>query len=301
MHDIDITRIDLNLLKVFTSLFETRSVSATAEQLGLAQSSVSHALRRLRDSVGDPLYVKTAAGMQPTPYAQKLAEPIGDALEALQLAFRNEEQFDPARSTKSFNLVMTDACEMIFLPKLTGHLRKIAPGIQLIVHQMPRSAYRSALNEGIVDLALGQMPSGYTDFYQQHLFDEHFTCVMRPGNPAQTGLSLKKFLQAEHAVIGPPATGEALIRRALGAKASKRRIVLQVPHYLSVPIILAETNLVAVMGKLIAAEYVRQGILAETPLPFFVEPVVTRQFWHERTHLDASNKWLRGVISGLFQ
>src|SRR5687767_8093046 len=117
MSRIDVRKLDLNLLKVFEALLEERSVTAAGARLGLAQSSISHALRRLRAALGDPLFVKSTHGMHPTAYALKLAAPISQALGSLQAALEDSASFDPATSTRVFNLVMTDIVELMFLPR----------------------------------------------------------------------------------------------------------------------------------------------------------------------------------------
>lgn len=300
MHDIDIHRLDLNLLKVFLALYETRSVTAAAERVGLAQSSLSHALGRLRTSVGDQLFVRSTIGMQPTPYAEELAGPVTAALGGLKSALMREGSFDPALSTKVFNLVMTDVCELMFLPRLVGYVERAAPNARIAIHQMPRSMYRAALEDGTVDLALGQIPAGQTDFFQRHLFEERFSCVMRPGHRLENALTLEAFLAADHAAVGSPAVIESLLKRALKNKAAERRVLLHVPHYMVVPFVVAESDLLAVLPQTVSRTYARLGILSELPLPFEMEPVVTRQFWHPRTHSDPSWTWLRGVIADLF-
>src|SRR5205085_316762 len=118
MHRIDIRELDLNLLKVFEALFEERSVTAAGARLGLAQSSISHALRRLRGLLGEPLFVRSTNGMQPTAHALKLATAVSQALTSLQGAFEVSPSFDPTTSGKEFNLIMTDVVELMFLPRL---------------------------------------------------------------------------------------------------------------------------------------------------------------------------------------
>ncbi|WP_172723953.1 MULTISPECIES: LysR family transcriptional regulator [Neorhizobium] len=300
MHAVDINRLDLNLLRVFVSLYETRSVTLAAERLGLRQSSMSHSLGRLRTAFGDPLFVRSTVGMQPTPYAQKIAAPILSAFKALDATLAEPDDFDPALSTKVFDLVMTDVCELMFLPALVAFFSKAAPTARLVIHQMSRSNYRSALEDGSVNLALGQLPEGHSGFYQRHLFDETFACAMRPDHPLRENLTLEAFLGAEHAAIGSPATCEVLLKRTLGQRAQERNIRLHVPHYMVVPFVVAQSDLLAVLPRTVSRTYQQEGLLIERPLPFDMQTVVTRQFWHERTHNDPAWKWLRMAIAELF-
>jgi DNA-binding transcriptional LysR family regulator len=300
MHEIDIGRLDLNLLKAFAAIMQERSMTAAGARLGLAQSSVSHALARLRAGLGNPLFVKTTSGMQPTPYALRIAPRVDEALASLQSALSDEAAFSPSRSERVFNLLMTDVVELMFLPKLLHHLQGMAPQIGIAVHQLPRSRYRDALEHGEADLALGQLPPRHSDFLQQHLFDTGFVCVMRAKHPLRNAMTLSAFLHAQHLVIGSPAIAESLVKRALGSRASRRRIALQLPHYMVAPFVLAQTDLIAVLPEPLSAAFLRLGLLAVVPVPFPVSPVVIRQFWHPRSDLDPGNQWLRRVIADLF-
>ena len=300
MNGIDIRRVDLNLLKVFEALLEERSVTAAGARLGLAQSSISHALRRLRAVLSDPLFVRSTHSMHPTAYALRVATPISQALASLQAALEDSATFDPATSRRAFNLVMTDIVELMFLPRLASHLKNVAPGVGIVVHQLPRKSYRDALESGVADLALGQLPARHHDLLQEYLFDEHFVCVMSVDNPLRRKLTLAAYLGAEHLVIGSPAISEDLIKRALGARASRRRVSLQVPHYMVTPFVLAQTGLIAVLPKTLSAAFTRLGVLAEVPVPFAIPPVITRQFWHKRSSHDPGCQWLRTAITQQF-
>jgi len=163
MHERDISGIDLNLLKLFSALIEAGSATVAGERLHLAQSTVSHSLAKLRDALNDPLFVRTARGLQPTPRALALREPIETALKIVQQALDQPQLFDPATSTRVFNLLMTDVGEMVFLPPLMARLRQGAPGVRVVIHELPRQTYKQALEDGTVDLALGRLPAGQTD------------------------------------------------------------------------------------------------------------------------------------------
>ncbi|MEI9852708.1 MAG: LysR family transcriptional regulator [Sphingomonas sp.] len=293
--------LDLNLLKVFLSIHETGSVTAAGERLGLAQSSISHSLRRLRSAFGDQLFVRTTTGMQPTPLAQHLHGPISASLVQLQDAFDQSGHFHPLQSTRTFNIVMTDVCELMFLPRLRARLEEIGSGVTISVLQMPRAHYRDALEQGTADLAIGQLPQGHTDFLQQHLFDESFACFVRAGHPLAKGMTIEDFFDADHLIVGPPAMAETHIRKALGPRANRRRIAVQVRHYLAAPFIVEQTNLIALLPRTVSDYAQRMGTLVELPPPVDVPPIVMRQFWHERSNHDSGCRWLRSEIARLFR
>src|SRR6476659_8698033 len=125
----DIVDIDLNLLVVFQQMFQTRHVSTVAKRLGVSQPTVSNALARLRRTFGDELFVRTAHGMQPTPYAQRISEPIAYALASVTQALNQEERFDPGSSQRRFVIAMTDVGEIHFMPALVERCGRIAPRV----------------------------------------------------------------------------------------------------------------------------------------------------------------------------
>jgi DNA-binding transcriptional LysR family regulator len=301
MNEVNIDSLDLNLLKVFLMIFETGSVTTAGERLGLAQSSVSHSLRRLRYQFGDQLFVRTRSGVQPTPLAQHLRGPVSSSLAQLREAFDEGGHFHPLQSTRNFRIIMTDVCELMFLPALRERLESIGSKVQISVLQLPRSTYREALEQGEADLAIGQLPQGHTDFLQQHLFDESFACFVRAGHPLAEGMTIEDFFDADHLIVGPPAMAETHIRKALGPRANRRKIALEVRHYLAAPFIVERTNLVALLPRTVSDYSRRVGTVIELPSPVEVPPIVLRQFWHERMNLDSGCRWLRSEIAQLFQ
>lgn len=301
MSETDIFRIDLNLLKAFVVLMETGNVTAAGEKLGIAQSSMSHTLRRLRDIFQDELFVRSTHGMIPTALATHVSGDIAAALVSLQVTLDTHANFDPKTSSRQFKVLMTDVVELMILPKLLLSLNSQAPAVRLSVVQYPRTQYREALETAVADIALGQLPDQHVDFYQQQLFESTFVCVMRNGHPLSTALDLNSFLAAQHLVIESPAVSEKLIKRALGQKAAQRHITCRIPHYLVAPYIIAATNLIAVLPRPLIEEFVASQTLIEMPLPFDVSPVEFRQYWHRRTHLDPGCVWLRRLIASQFQ
>lgn len=301
MREVDIAQLDLNLLKVFSALIEEGSATAAGERLGVAQSSVSHSLARLREALGDPLFVRSAHGLQPTPLALGLREPIARALRDLQDALDQHQVFQPSISTRTFNLLLTDVGEMIFLPPLMARIRSLAPRIRLVTHQLPRQSYKQALENGEADLAIGQLPHGQTDLVQQLLWMEPFDGYARVGHPFLENPSMEAFMAADHLIVGRPAVSEMHMQRALGPRAAKRRVVLELRHYLPAAFVLAQTDLIAVLPRNLREFLKSFEALARFDPPLEVEPVAMRQFWHAHSTNDEGCKWLRGQIAVLFQ
>jgi len=301
MSEVDINRIDLNLLRVFMALVEEGSVTAAAEKLGIAQSSLSHALGRLRTIFDNPLFVRTTRGMQPTPRALHLAESIREALSLLQAAFSVDEEFDHLKDERAFRLIMTDIVAMLTLPRLTRYLHRTGSRVSIVVNQHPRVAYREVLEQGKADIALGQLPMEHTDFHQRHLFVDELVCFVDRNNPILQNFNIDSYLAARHLVVGAPALSETMVRRALGTKAAQRKVGLYVTHYTVAPFALVGTDMVTVLPRSVGMAFAVVGDLVEIALPFDAPPLEVRQFWHLRTNHDAGCRWLRGVIADLFE
>jgi len=180
---MELKRLDLNLLLVFHHLLQAKRVSAVATVLGMSQPAVSSALGRLRQSLGDELFLRTQHGMTPTPYALQLAEPVAMALEGLQQALNVRAAFDPLHSTRSFTLAMTDVGEMYFLPVLIDALAKAAPGVTLQVVSVTQASLKEDMASGRIDLALGLLPQLQAGFFQQALFTQKYIGLMRKAHP----------------------------------------------------------------------------------------------------------------------
>lgn len=298
---INLNTFDLNLLRTFDAVLREGSLTSAGAQLGLSQSAMSHALQRLRALCNDPLFVRTTKGMTPTAFAQTIAAPLAAALATISSALSTNISFDPATSTRRFKILTTDIAELIFLPQLMPLINRQAPGVSVDIAQVERTQYRDALETGVADIALGRLPELHRDFYQQHLFDEPFVCLMRKDHPViGQRLGMQQFMDSWQISISEPAQVEAILKRALGAKAARRKIALHLPHHVVVPMILARSDLIAVLPKAAGEAFLDVLNLKALALPFKVPAARVHQFWHQRAHHDAGHKWLRNMIAELF-
>ncbi len=196
---------------------------------------------------------------------------------------------------------MTDVGEMIFIPPLIAKVRATAPNVRVVSHQLPRQRYKEALERGAVDLAIGQLPRGQSDLVQQFLSTEPFEGYARADHPILRNPSLEAFLAADHLIVGRPAISEIHTRKALGPLAAKRRIALELRHYLPAAFVLTQTDLIAVMPRTLSDFHSSFESLARFEPPLQIEPVTLRQFWHARSTHDEGCKWLRSLVASLFQ
>jgi DNA-binding transcriptional LysR family regulator len=292
--------LDLNLLIVFNELFKRRSVSAVASSINLTQPAVSNALRRLRESLNDELFVKTSRGMVPTPFALQFAEPIAYALNSIQSTLDQNINFDPLSSSRTFNVAMSDIGEIYFIPILIKHLSEIAPNINIRTYRTSGEDLKEKMEDGEIDLAVGLLPDLKSGFFQRRLFNQKYVCLTRSGQEYGKKLSLKKFLEADHVAIDAVGTGHSEIETILNRMGYSRNIVMHVPHFVAVGHILSASNLIATVPEKFADCCTAPFNLTAYPHPIDLPSIMINIFWHGRFHKEAGNQWLRSVFADLF-
>jgi DNA-binding transcriptional LysR family regulator len=292
--------LDLNLLRVFDAVLRDRSVTAAARHLGLTQPAVSNALARLRAQFEDALFVRTPTGMDATPFARELAEPVRQALALLEAALAHGPGFDPENATRAFRFYMSDLGQVEFLPPLVERAQRIAPGVRLEAVALEVGDIGDALATGAIDIAVGFLPGLGPPVRRQPLFRDPYVCLMRADHPlVGRNLTKKQFLAASHALVSYKG-GHRVIEEALDRAGLARRIALRVPHFTVVPMVLERTDLVLTLPSRIARVYERQGRFKSVPPPVPIPPADVAAHWHERFERDPGNRWLREMIRELF-
>lgn len=299
---MDIRKVDLNLLVVFDTLLRLRSVTRAAEALGMSQPAMSLALNKLRSTFDDPLFVRASRGIWPTPRAEQLAVPLRHVLDQIRNDVLRQPSFDAATTRRTFTFNMADVGEMVFLPRLLAHFRTAAPGANVRTVSTPPGQLVDALQSGEVDLAVGYFPGLQgAAMYQQRLFTHSFVCIVREGHPL-SGMRLTKaaFLAAQHAVVQQEGKSHEVFEDALDAQGLARRVVLSIPHFLAIPLVIAESDLVVTVPYAIGMSFAQMAGLRILRPPIEVAPAEVKQHWHARFHHDRVNQWLRGVVAELF-
>jgi DNA-binding transcriptional LysR family regulator len=293
--------LDLNLLVVFNQLSAERRVNAVAQSLGITQPAVSNALRRLRRHFGDELFLRTSKGMEPTPFATRLALPVAEALATLQGALNQRTAFDPATSSRTFVLAMTDIGEIYFLPPLMEHLARIAPNVCVSTVRNSAVTLKEDMEAGRVDLAMGLLPDLKAGFFQRRLFRHRYVCMFRRGHPLdKRQITLAEFSDAEHLVVIAAGTGHNRVDAMLDDAGIRRRVRLRVPHFVAIGHILRDTDLIATVPERFARRCVEPFGLSYVAHPAKLPEIAINQFWHARFHREPGNQWLRGVVSAQF-
>jgi DNA-binding transcriptional LysR family regulator len=298
---MELKDIDLNLLLVFNKLLAERRVSKVAEALGMTQAGASNALKRMRILLGDELFVRTARGMEPTPYALRLAEPIGYALSTVHDALNEVNHFDPQGSKRRFTIGMSDIGELYFLPRLMEVLRKQAPGVTVSTLRNTSVNLQDEMEAGHVDLAIGLLPQLKSGYFQRRLFRQRYVCMFRKGHALdKASMTVEEFSGADHVMVVASGTGHAIVDQSFDRLGIERNIALTVPHFVAVGHILSNSSMIATVPE-------RYAMACEKPfgLKYLTHPVQLPEininvFWHAKFNKDPANKWLRSLIFETF-
>ena len=295
-------QLDLNLLPVFDALIRVRNVSRAADELGMSQSAVSHALKRLRLFFGDQLFLKTGSGMQPTPRALALQAPVLAVMGTVRGELLVHESFDAATSRRVFSLCLTDMGELIFLPRLIERLRAQAPLSTLRTLQLPIQQIEHALESGEADLALGSLHSMPQGLFQQQLFTRSFVTIVNRSNRAiGERLSREHYLALEHIVVSLSGRREDAYDGIVDQLVGPRRVYLTTPHFLTLPMIIEQNpELIATVPRELATRFAGHDSVRVLATPVEVPPFAIRQHWHPRFQHDAANTWLRRLVKQVF-
>ncbi|PYE90470.1 LysR family transcriptional regulator [Phyllobacterium leguminum] len=298
---MDLHGIDLNLLVAFDALMAERSVTRAGARIGRTQPAMSAALSRLRNLLKDELFIRGPNGLQPTPRALDLAEPLSHALAEIQRTLQFTQGFDPPTSTMSFSLGLSDHPTFVLLPRLLEALREQAPGITLRIHNFTaRDDAIAMLDSGEVDLTIGVPPSPTGRILNRPLFQEKFVCIVRKGHPAaEAPLDINAFLRLSHLLVSPENDRFGMVDAALAKQGLKRRLALTLPHMYAAPVLIARSDMIAtLMGGVVSASGHADDLVILPP-PLDLEPVQFVLSWHRRNDVHPAQRWFRDCIASL--
>lgn len=296
---------DLNLLKVFEALMTEGNVTRAARKLSLTQPTVSNALRRLRETFDDPLFVRSGAGVNPTRRAIDLWEPLSQSLHAIRNTL-DVESFDALRSTASLSIAMSDYVSSIVVPRLASKLSKAAPSMQ--IHAIPNTLvdFGKVLADNKADFAI----SVYNEEVQRPAFlksralwSPDFVCLMRTGHPLARlqKIPLKKFLAARHVDVSLVGKTTPTYDLFLHSRGLQRNLVATVNHYSAAYEVVRRSDLIAVLPWTERFEPPRLTGLRKMPVPLEAPPRIIELFWHQRHETSALHLWLKNTLLALFE
>ncbi|VVO36287.1 LysR family transcriptional regulator [Pseudomonas fluorescens] len=299
---------DLNLIPTFVALHETASVTATAERLHVTQPSISYALGKLREHFDDPLFIRNRNGMQPTRLANSLYACFKDVSQNVDSAIAQARKFDPATSTRSFRLALSDMGELAFLPRVLGHLNRVAPFVELEVIPVNIELAAQWLNEGHVDAVIcSRVLAGPGITYHPVLL-QHYVCVLAADHPrVGESLSMEQFLAEPHVLVNSNAMHN-MPEEVLQTLKIKRRVRLRLPHFSVLPNVLPGTDMLTILPSQIAGSFCRHpvtGPLKMLELPFKIPSFYVNLHWHVRSEQSSALKWfcseLRIAVEGMVE
>ena len=296
--------LDLNLLTVIVALDEQRSVSRAAAKLGRSQPAVSAALAKMREYFDDPLFLRESNLMQPTPRAMAIADTARSVLGKIAAEIVATPLFDASASELSIKLALSDVGEVVFLPTILRKVRELMPRAAVCSATLPVAEVPRELESGGLDLAVGYFPDlQKSSFFQQTLFQDGFACLIRADHPISANkLTIRQFLQLDHAVVRVESRTEEVIERYLARQKIQRRVVLTTPHFASTPMIIAQSDLIVTVPEPLARYFAGSGAnLRVVGLPFELPRIDLKQYWHRKFHHDPRSRWLRSTIFSLFQ
>ena len=300
MHEIDLRRLDLNLLVTFEVLMTEGSVTRAAQRLGRTQSAVSHALARLRDQLGDPLLVKIGSGMAPSPFARDLVEDVRPILRSIQRIVSAPEPFDPTTSKRVFRLAIADFAPTL-LPRVLFEVQRQAPGVS-VEWLAPTTQAMTAVGEGQLDVALVTASAAVPEGVQRAgAGDLHSVTFARKGHPAIASWGIEAWSRWPHIQVQLGERGKSDVQTAVDEHGVKRSIGASVPNFSQIPALLAQTNLLATMTPLVMdGAMERFGLRAlEPPIP--IKPTSFFFTWSFRLANDPGSRWFRTLVMDAYR
>jgi DNA-binding transcriptional LysR family regulator len=302
---INFQSFDLNLLRVFDAAMSERSLTRAAKRLHLSQSAVSHALKRLREAVGEDQFERTAFGVIPTPRADALWPSVRTSLAQLQHAIA-PAGYDPRAEAANFRLTMADATAAMLLPPIVQVIEGMQALANLQVLPLTTRDPRALIEHGDADLAVGYFPQaiaailaqgGDAQLHHQRLYESEYRCVMRPGHPlADVELTLDRYCEAHHLFVSFSGRPHGPIDEALAVVGRRRRIVLTVNQFFTAGRVVMQSDLLTVLpASFIPATGFRESLVIR-PLPIALANIHVEMVWHARRDDDPRQRWLREQV-----
>ncbi|MEO7336055.1 MAG: LysR family transcriptional regulator [Caldimonas sp.] len=298
--------LDLNLLRVFDVVMAERHVTRAAERLAMTQPAVSNAMRRLREAVGEELFVPGPAGVTPTRHAEALWPTVHASLQELS-ALIEPAGFDPGRDSRDFAIAMADATATVLMPTLVEDWRRLGVVSPLKLVGLDSRDPRSMLEHGHADLAVGFFPevarelagdAGFGTARLEALYDDTYVAVMRHDHPlaSHAALSLDNYCDARHLRVDFAGRPRGYVDEALARLGRERRVVVTVEQFSTAGAIVSRSDLVAVLPRSFVPATGFAAVLACRALPFALPPICVSLLWHRRHEHDPAQRWLRDAV-----
>ena len=290
---MNLTNIDLNLFLVFDAIYTEKNLTKSAQVLCITQPAVSNALKRLRNTLNDPLFIRTPEGMTPTPFAKNIISSVREALQLLTISIQKGERFDPFQSTRQINFSMNDLSELLFLPPVIQRLQQSAPKMNINSYYISREDVAKELAAGTLDFAIDIPLMANKNLIHQTLSYDTYVVVVSKNHPTISGsLSFEQYITLKHLHVSNRRMGRGPIDVVLNKLGHQRNIGLRVKHYTVASQLIEESELLWTIPKNLADKL----NLNSLPLPFEAPPLESHLFWHKNSDKDKANLWLRELF-----
>jgi DNA-binding transcriptional LysR family regulator len=287
---------DAGLLKTVEALLRAGKLNRVADLVAMSAPIAAFALAKLRETIGDPLLIPTAAGVELTERAKRLAAPARELLERIQEILPRPELFDPAFCDTTFRVSAVDYAAAVIGPKLAAAFAERAPRARLELQAFDAASVRGALASGEIDLAIAATLRPAAKLFVERLFSERFRCVARKHHPrVAKRLTARDYANEAHVLVRGPESRATKADPSLADPGEKRRAGVVVPHLLLVPEIVAHSDLIATLPERLAKLY--EPRLQVLPAPLKLATFALSQAWHERNDEDPAQQWFRGVVA----
>ncbi|AAY92297.1 LysR family transcriptional regulator [Pseudomonas protegens] len=289
-----LSRLDLNLFRVFEVVYQERNLTRAASVLHLSQSAISHALARLRAQLDDPLFVREGYGVAPTPLAKQLAPGIQDALSGLRRSLNPAQAFDPLRDRRRFTLNMPEQLEPVILPLILAHLNRVAPHLEVRSTSVHWADLKLEMIAGRIDLAIELSRLTDPQLQQQLLLQDSFCVMAGPGFSGE--LTVERYLAAEHVAVTSRRRGICVEDLALGHLGVVRRIRQHCQHFLTAAQLVAQGDGLLTLTRN-NAQLINAGLGNRIlDMPLTLPEVCLNLYWSKQVQNESANRWLRGQL-----
>ncbi|MGW3995188.1 LysR family transcriptional regulator [Amycolatopsis sp. NPDC004772] len=283
---------DLNLVRTFVLLYETRSVTATAESLHVTQPTISYSLQKLRRRFSDELFRRTGGGLVPTTTARALYEPLHSALSEIETAVSGAKSFSPSTARAAFTLCLSDLGEISLLPRLMAALPSRAPGVTLTVRPLDVDRAADQLGRGEIDAFIASPLISSQRVARIPLFSEGYLGMVALDHPRLASeVSFDQLAAERHVTVFGP-TGHNGPRRALEASGLLDRVVLEVTRFAALPYLVQDGELVAMVPRLVAEVFAAEHRVRLFELPLEVEPAQVSVYTRHTHARSPAQHWL---------
>jgi len=296
-----IQQLDLNLLKVFECLYQERNMSLVAGLLFISPSAVSHAIKRLRVVLNDPLFVRQGQVMQPTSACQRMAPELIDLLNRLRQVLQSCGEFDLKNTSQVFKVAVHDALEPLLMPKLQMALAKQAPNASLVSVKLLREEMSRELSTHQVDVAIDVALPIKQPINHLALSSDQFCVLMHKDNPLseQGGLTAQRYINANHIAVSNRSSGSVVEDIALLQQGINRQVSIRCQTYQSAKEVVKSSVYLLTLPSLIAQHLLEDSLII-LPVPVSLPPIVKHLYWHQSTEQDGALVWLRNEIKTIF-